>query len=234
MIWTISDLHLSGVNPKPMHIFGTRWRNHPERIAAAWSRCISSEDIVCIAGDISWAMHIDDALVDLRWIDALPGHKYCIKGNHDYWWDRAGPIRPKIPKSMTLIEGDAIDAGTVIICGSRGWSAPGMPGFDAVTDQRIYAREVLRMERALQAAQKIARGKPIIAMIHFPPFIDKKPTEFVRLFDHYRVTTVLYGHLHRPDDWNNATQTVIGNTTYQLTACDYLDFTPVAVRGLPL
>ena len=95
MIWTISDLHLSGVNPKPMDIFGSRWRNHPERIAAAWRRAIKPTDSVCIAGDISWAMHIDDALVDLGWIDALPGHKYCIKGNHDYWWDRAGPACPR-------------------------------------------------------------------------------------------------------------------------------------------
>lgn len=233
MIWTISDLHLSGVNPKPMDIFGSRWRNHPERIAAAWRRAVKPTDCVCIAGDISWAMHIDDALVDLDWIDALPGHKYCIKGNHDYWWDRAGPIRGRMPASITLIEGDAIDAGTVVLCGSRGWSAPGMPGFDPITDQRIYAREVLRLERSLQAAKKIAGTRPIIAMLHFPPFIDKKPTDFVRLFEQYQITTCLYGHLHRNEDWNNATQALVNGTTYQLTACDYLDFTPVAVRGLP-
>jgi predicted phosphohydrolase len=108
-----------------------------------------------------------------------------------------------------------------------------MPGFDSVSDQRIYAREVLRLERSLQAAQKIAHGRPIIAMIHFPPFIDKKPTDFVRLCTQYHITTCLYGHLHRHEDWNNATQAVVDGTTYQLTACDYLDFTPVAVRGLP-
>jgi len=234
MIWTISDLHLSGVHPKPMDIFGNRWRNHAERIAAAWIRVVKPDDIVCIAGDISWAMHIDDALVDLHWIDVLPGHKYCIKGNHDYWWDRAGPIRPKIPQTITLIEGDAVVAGQIVLCGSRGWSAPGMPGFDAVADQRIYARELLRMERSLQIACKIAEDRPIVAMIHFPPFIDKKPTEFVRLFEQYHVTTCLYGHLHRPDDWNNATQVLVNGTMYQLTACDYLEFTPVGVRGLPL
>lgn len=217
-----------------MDIFGNRWRNHAERIAAAWIRVVKPDDLVCIAGDISWAMHIDDALVDLRWIDVLPGHKYCIKGNHDYWWDRAGPIRTKMPQSITLIEGDAIVAGPIVLCGSRGWTAPGMPGFDAVADQRIYARELLRMERSLQVAHKISEGRPIVAMIHFPPFIDKKPTEFVRLFEQYHVTTCLYGHLHRPDDWNNATQVLMNGTTYQLTACDYLEFTPVGVRGLPL
>lgn len=232
MIWTISDLHLSSAHPKPMDIFGPRWRNHPERIATAWRRSIAPDDTVCIAGDISWAMHLEDALLDLAWIDALPGKKYCIKGNHDYWWDRAGPIRARMPATITLVEADAVDAGEAIVCGSRGWSAPGMPGFDPKVDQRIYSREVLRLERALQHAQKIAAGKPIICMVHYPPFIDKKPTDFVRLCEQYGASSCLYGHLHRVDDWNSAVHTTVNGISYQLTACDYLDFTPVPVRGL--
>jgi predicted phosphohydrolase len=73
MILTISDLHLSFANPKPMDIFGNRWRNHPERVATAWKNLIAPDDIVLIAGDISWAMQLKEALVDLRWIDQLPG-----------------------------------------------------------------------------------------------------------------------------------------------------------------
>jgi predicted phosphohydrolase len=232
MIWTISDLHLSFAQPKPMDIFGARWRNHPERIAAHWHRLIKPDDVVFIAGDISWAMHLNDALVDLRWIDQLPGTKYCIKGNHDYWWDRARPIRPQMPPSIKLIEADALDIGPVVVCGSRGWVAPDMPGFDPKTDQRIYARELLRMERSLQDARNITDTKPIVCMIHFPPFIDKKPTAFVHLFEKYRITTCLYGHLHRPDDWHNATQGSVNGIIYQLSACDAIDFTPIPVLGV--
>lgn len=234
MIWTISDLHLSFATPKPMDIFGSRWRNHPERIATAWQRLVAPEDVVLIAGDISWAMHLNDALVDLHWIDQLPGRKYCIKGNHDYWWDRAAPIRAKMPSSITLVEANAYDMGPAIVCGSRGWSAPGMPGFDPVADQRIYARELLRMQRALDEATTLANGRPIITMIHFPPFIDRRATDFVAQFQRAHITTCLYGHLHRPDDWGNATQGTVAGVTYQLSACDYLEFTPVAVRGLAL
>ncbi|HMP42742.1 MAG TPA: metallophosphoesterase, partial [Roseiflexaceae bacterium] len=75
MIWTISDLHLSHARPKPMDVFGNRWKNHPERIAAAWRSRVADDDTVLIAGDVSWAMKLNDALVDLQWIDALPGRK---------------------------------------------------------------------------------------------------------------------------------------------------------------
>jgi ribulose kinase len=65
MIWTISDLHLSFAQPKPMDIFGTRWKDHHERIAANWRARVAASDTVLIAGDISWAMKVDDALEDL-------------------------------------------------------------------------------------------------------------------------------------------------------------------------
>src|ERR671932_173355 len=45
-IWAISDLHLSFAAPKPMDIFGDRWRDHPERIAARWRKLVAEDDIV--------------------------------------------------------------------------------------------------------------------------------------------------------------------------------------------
>src|SRR5258705_2555035 len=108
MLWTISDLHLSSVHPKPMDIFGDRWKNHPERIAAAWRGRVRDGDTVLIAGDISWAMKLDEALPDLEWIAALPGHKVLIRGNHDYWCPRGvGPVRRRLPPGMTILSADA-------------------------------------------------------------------------------------------------------------------------------
>src|SRR3954467_8549797 len=75
LIWTISDLHLSFATPKPMDIFGDRWRDHPQRIAAAWNERVRADDTVLIAGDISWALKLADARQDLEWIAALPGRK---------------------------------------------------------------------------------------------------------------------------------------------------------------
>jgi predicted phosphohydrolase len=233
MIWTISDLHLSFAQPKPMDIFGTRWKDHHERIAANWRARVAASDTVLIAGDISWAMKVDDALVDLRWIDALPGRKILSKGNHDYWWDRAGPIRGLMPPSIELLEASAIALGAAVICGTRGWITPETPGFAPSTDMRVFSREVGRLERALAAASALAAELPMIVMIHYPPFINGRPTDFARRIAAAGASACVFGHLHRPEDWALATQGTVDGVFYQLTSCDYLGFGPVAVRGLP-
>lgn len=233
MIWTISDLHLSAVQPKPMDIFGSHWIDHAQRIAAAWRARVAADDYVLIAGDISWAMKLPDALPDLAWIDALPGQKVMIKGNHDYWWDRVGPLRPFLPPTITALEADAIRLPTAVVCGTRGWVTPETPGFTDVTDMRVYKRELGRLERSLASAQHLAHGEcPIIVMIHYPPFVNRQPTDFSRIIAESGATVCLYGHLHRAHDWAVAVQGRVNGIYYQLTACDYLGFGPVAVRGL--
>lgn len=234
MIWTISDLHLSHAQPKPMDIFGSHWKDHPARIAAAWCARVAPDDVVLLAGDISWAMKLPDALVDLRWIDALPGRKVLIRGNHDYWCDRrVNPIRPHLPPSLTLLGADACDLGAVVACGTRGWITPEMPGFDPDADLSIYQRELAMLDKALAHARQLAAGgKPIIAMIHYPPFFNQQPTEFARRIAAGGATACIYGHLHRRQDHDNAVNRTVDGVSYQLTAADYIDFGPVAVRGL--
>jgi predicted phosphohydrolase len=217
-----------------MDIFGDRWKNHPQRIAAAWRERVRDEDTVLIAGDISWALKLEDALVDLQWIAALPGQKIMIRGNHDYWCPRgAGPVRRKLPPGMHILSGDATNMGGTVICGSRGWLTPETTGFVAAKDLTIYNRELGMLDRALASAQKLAAGAcPLVVMIHYPPFIDRKPTEFARRIAAAGAAACVYGHLHRPYDWGLATQGMVDGVFYQLTSCDYLGFGPVAVRGL--
>ena len=74
-IFAISDLHLSGNCDKPMDVFGGNWENYQEKIIENWKNLVSDDDLVLIAGDISWAMKIEDAVVDLEWIDKLPGKR---------------------------------------------------------------------------------------------------------------------------------------------------------------
>ena len=60
-IWAIADLHLSfGVPNKKMDVFGERWRDHSGRIETQWREVVAEEDLVLIAGDISWALHLED------------------------------------------------------------------------------------------------------------------------------------------------------------------------------
>ena len=79
-IYAISDLHLSINNPKPMNIFGHAWDNYIDVITADWKDKVASEDVVLIAGDISWAMYLENAKADIDFIAALPGNKIILRG----------------------------------------------------------------------------------------------------------------------------------------------------------
>lgn len=85
-IYVIADLHLSFKSPKPMNIFGDNWDNHEEKIKQDWISKVKEDDIVVLPGDFSWAMSLNDAYLDFKYLNELPGKKILLKGNHDYWW----------------------------------------------------------------------------------------------------------------------------------------------------
>ena len=74
-IFAISDLHLSFSSDKPMDIFGTMWENHFEQIVEDWQNKVSDDDIVLLAGDLSWAMTFENALIDVTEIEKLKENK---------------------------------------------------------------------------------------------------------------------------------------------------------------
>ncbi len=97
-VWALADLHLSfGVPGKSMDLFGDKWAGHPEKIRTHWLRLIAPDDLVLLPGDISWAMHTEDAQPDLDFIAALPGTKVMIRGNHDYWWNSLNKVEKILP-----------------------------------------------------------------------------------------------------------------------------------------
>ena len=85
-VFAISDVHLPFGGGKPMDIFAG-WSNYTERLEKNWNSMVSEDDITVIPGDICWAMKLEDALPDFRFISKnLNGKKLIFKGNHDYWW----------------------------------------------------------------------------------------------------------------------------------------------------
>ena len=182
-IFAIGDLHLPGGDKKPMDVFGAHWERHFERICADWQSRVKPEDIVLIPGDISWAMQLGDALNDLREIAKLPGTILLLRGNHDYWWSSLSQLRACLPENMHAVQNDAFDAGDCVFCGTRGWTIP-LGQNAAAQDEKLYRREALRLEMSLKDAARIANGRPIFAMMHYPPLLPetvRQGTEFTRL-----------------------------------------------------
>ena len=71
-VFAISDLHLSINNSKPMDIFGPVWDNYLDTIVEDWNKKVTDEDVVLLAGDLSWAMKLEDAVVDLEFLTKFP------------------------------------------------------------------------------------------------------------------------------------------------------------------
>lgn len=219
-IFAISDLHLSTTAPKPMDIFGTGWTDYMEKIIDDWNKKVGDDDIVLIAGDISWAMQLEDALKDIKLLTPLKGKKVFIRGNHDYWWKSLSKIRASLPENFYVLQNDCVKFGNYIILGSRGWTVEGSNDFTE-EDRKLYLRERERIRLALNSMTKVREsGDKVIAMIHFPPFNVKRDNSlYTDLFKEYGVDAVVYGHLHGKDC--KADKTVYKDgINYYLTSCD--------------
>lgn len=221
-VYAISDLHLSFSSDKPMDIFGANWIDYTAKIQANWLATVKSEDIVLIGGDSSWAMHMPEAKLDLDWISALPGHKYMIKGNHDFWWTSLKKMNASHPH-VRFVYNNSFQQGKIAIAGTRGWVCPNSKEFTS-EDLKIYQRELLRLENSLKQAVKL-EPEQLVAMIHYPPTNDNfEDSGFTELFESYGVSHVIYGHLHSPDGFKVGFKGERNGVQYHLTSCDYLDF----------
>lgn len=230
-LFALGDPHLSfdaaGASYKPMGIFGGDWQDHEARLRDGWRRTVTEEDVVVLAGDISWAMTLEDARPDLDFLAALPGRKILLKGNHDLWWDSVGKVRRVLPAGMAALQNDCVLLGDTALCGTRGWLCPD----DAADphDEKIFRRELIRLRLSLESAPEAARK--IVAM-HFPPFSGKQEkSAFIDLMQEFGVTHCVYGHLH-----SHARRTALEGRHWgielRLVSADHLDFTPAFIAQL--
>lgn len=229
-----------------MEVFGPQWIGYTEKIADSWLSSILSDDLVLIPGDISWAMHPEEARPDLEWIGNLPGTKYFIKGNHDYWWNSLSKVKSILPPSCHLIQNNSLLWKDIAIAGARLWDIPELSFKEAIDykqfsctkpltesdetpeKQKIYQRELGRLEMSLKSMNPKAKYR--IAMTHYPPIGPSlQDTEASRLLEKYHVEICVFGHLH------NVKQDISlfgsrNGIQYYLTACDYLpDFKPLKI-----
>ena len=230
-LFAIGDLHLSGGDDKPMDVFGPQWDRHFLHISRNWREKVRAEDTVLVPGDISWAMRLEDARADLEEIAALPGRKILCKGNHDYWWNSVSQVRAILPEGVTALQHSAADAGECVVCGTRGWMFPTEEAPLELHDEKICLREAQRLRLALEEAKKMAAGRPMVVMTHYPPLLSKtRDTMFTALMEEFGVHTAVYGHLHGQGIETGFSGEHRG-VRYELVSCDSVGFSP---REIPL
>lgn len=227
-LYTIGDLHLSLAREKPMDIFGEGWRNHAEKLRESFS-ALGEDDLTVLCGDLSWGMDLEQTAPDFVFVDALPGRKILLKGNHDYWWTTAAKTRRFFDErgitTIDILHNNCFFYGDYAVCGTRGWFYEEERGGEH--DKKIMRREIMRLEASLKAAGE--REK--LVFLHYPPIYQSyRCPEILALLKEHGVKLCCYGHIHgkgRAYAFNG----VYEGTQFRLVSADQLNFTPLRLSS---
>ena len=173
-------------------------------------------------------MGIEETKEDFLFIDALPGKKIILKGNHDYWWSTAAKAKKFFAQNgittIDILYNNSFDYGEYAICGTRGWFYE--LDNQGTHNEKMLAREVGRLETSLKMAGESCEK---ICFLHYPPLYQGyECPEILRLLQRYGVKECYFGHLHGAAQ-KRALEGLHYNTEFHLVAADYLDFTPVKI-----
>ncbi|MBQ4562391.1 MAG: metallophosphoesterase [Clostridia bacterium] len=231
-LFVLADTHLSITTHKPMDIFGSRWKDHTDRIRQEWEAVVSPDDTVVIPGDISWGMNFEEAREDFLFLDSLPGHKLISKGNHDYWWATKSKQDAFFEKegitTISQLYNNAYKVDEYMVCGSRGWYNDDHNAPKDSDYQKIVNREVGRMELSIKAANDIDPKLEKLMFLHFPPvFGDYVCEEIVDCLVSNGIRRCYYGHIH--GKYSCPPVTSYRGIDFYIISADYLDFKPMLI-----
>jgi predicted phosphohydrolase len=236
-LFAIGDTHLPSTRGKDMDRFG--WTEHPKPLQRAWDVLVGKDDVVIVAGDISWATRPTEVQDDLKWLDDRPGRKVLLKGNHDYWWgDSASKLRrlfEPFPSFVGFLHNCAVEVGPWVIAGTRLWTAPeapAMPGGEMGDEEQkpdYIERETRRLRASIDDAKAKEKANPAltrVVAVHFPPLYSNAiETAFSKEIEAFGPKVCVYGHLHGPGISAGFTGERAG-VRYVLASCDAAKFAP--------
>ena len=228
-LFAISDLHLSFNNPeKSMEIF-EGWSNYTQKLEKNWRKLIKDDDEVVIAGDISWALKLNEAKLDLEFLNSLPGKKLLIKGNHDLWWGTKKKLEDFFEENnfdtFKIIYNSAYETKNFVICGSRGW----LYDIKEKSDKKISLREAARLERSIIEGLKLK--KDVVVFMHYPPVYGGfENSDIINVLKKYNIKKCYFGHVHGNFASKVVSQGEYSGIKMQLISADYLKFMPEMIR----
>lgn len=226
-LFCIADLHLSLGNDKPMDIF-SGWQDYTSRILNNWNSIVKDDDTVVVAGDISWAMKLEDCFNDFDFINnKLKGNKILLKGNHDYWWGTKKKIDSYLEENgfdkIKILFNNSYTVGNYNICGTRGWNLE----IDSEEDEKILNRELGRLKLSLDS---VDNDKETIVFLHYPPLYGtQRCQEIFDILHNYNIKKCYYGHLHGQKIIKYSYNGDYEGIKLKLISTDSVSFTPVLI-----
>ncbi|HPY98655.1 MAG TPA: metallophosphoesterase [Clostridia bacterium] len=210
-VYAIGDLHLSFQTDKPMDIFGPGWIGYEETLYENWQNTVKPQDSVIIPGDFSWAMYLDEAVEDFRYLNGLNGRKILLKGNHDYWWETKTKMNRFLKENgfnnIDFLHNNSFEIEGVNFCGTKGYDSK-------EADEKIINREITRFSISYESIRN--KSARTIAVFHYPP-----EKELLYMMAEYNIESCVFGHLHGLE------KSSYNKPGFTLVAADYVDFKPV-------
>lgn len=227
-LYAIGDLHLSLSVDKPMDVFGGVWSGYMDKLREGLS-VIGPEDTTILLGDLTWSLDLPGAREDFAFINAIPGRKIILKGNHDYWWTTATKFYKFCEAegftNMFILNNNFYEYEDIAICGTRGWFFE-EDAAEGSHNDKIFKRELIRLETSLKAAGD--RRK--LCFLHYPPrYRGYECPEILSLLKQYSVEACYYGHLHA-ESHKLAIEGSFEGTDFHLCSADFIKFQPILIK----
>lgn len=226
----MGDFHLSFQAGKSMEIFGPLWKDYVNRINKNCRKILCEDDTIVLTGDHSWGKNLDSCKEDLEFIEALPGRKILLRGNHDMFWDakKTARLNELFKGRLEFLQNNFMVWEDYALVGTKGYCFEGKDTYEHFL--KIREREVERLRDSFEQA-KAAGYTKFLMFLHYPPTsIGEQDSPFTDLAKEYGAEMVVYSHCHGIDRFDDSFKGNVDGIEYYLVSGDYLKFKPQLLK----
>lgn len=244
-LFAIGDLHLhfQAELKAPNQLHDRVWKKHEEKFRANCEKMIGPDDTLVLVGDHSWGRNLSECEKDLSYIEALPGRKILLRGNHDMFWDakKTDRLNEAFSGRLFFLQNNFFPYEDYALVGTKGYTFEGpfylnssgfITGWDekeAAHAEKLVGREADRLRLSLEAA-KAAGFRKMILFLHYPPTnVLQTDSVFTQMAEEYGVQQVIYAHCHGESRFHDSILGEHQGISYSLVSGDFLKWVPMKV-----
>ena len=242
-LYALGDLHLGFQSGKTMDKFGKEWKHHEKKIETYVNQTVTSEDTLVLTGDHSWGRKLSECEEDLAFIEALPGRKILLRGNHDMFWDakKTSQLNDHYKGKLFFLQNNFVIYEDYALVGTKGFTFEGpfyldrrgrVIGWDEekkLQGEKLVEREMTRLRESFRQAEDAGFTKYIM-FLHYPPTnILEEESPFTKIAEEYKVDAVVYSHCHGAHRFGDSIRGIFHGIPYMLVSGDYLNFHPALI-----
>jgi len=195
-LYAMGDLHLSFQTDKSMETFGDDWKDYVRKIEKHIKKRVKPDDTLVLTGDHSWGRNLEECRLDLEFIEAFPGRKILLRGNHDMFWDakKTQKLNEFFGGRLEFLQNNFFTYEDYAIVGTKGYCYEGKDTIEHFL--KLRERETERLRVSFESA-KTAGFQKFLMFLHYPPTsIGEMESPFTGIAEEYGASRVIYSHCH--------------------------------------